>query len=79
MSTQIGVIGAGSFGIALAFLLSNNGHDVTVWSRSEASVAKLREYHGNKENFDRFTEHFPYADRICSQQGFGKGHNNGVL
>lgn len=49
MSTQIGVIGAGSFGIALAFLLSNNGHDVTVWSRSEASVAKLREYHGNKD------------------------------
>ena len=49
MSTQIGVIGAGSFGIALAFLLSNNGHDVTVWSRSEASVAKLREYHGNED------------------------------
>ena len=49
MSTQIGVIGAGSFGIALAFLLSNNGHDVTVWSRSQASVDKLMAYHGNEE------------------------------
>lgn len=49
MSKQIGVIGAGSFGIALAFLLSNNGHDVTVWSRSQATVDKLIAYHGNEE------------------------------
>ncbi len=49
MSTQIGVIGAGSFGIALAYLLSNNGHEVTVWSRSQASVDKLMAYHGNEE------------------------------
>ncbi len=49
MSKQIGVIGAGSFGIALAFLLSNNGHDITVWSRSQASVDKLIAYHGNEE------------------------------
>ncbi len=49
MSKQIGVIGAGSFGIALAFLLSNNGHEVTVWSRSQASVDKLIAYHGNEE------------------------------
>ena len=49
MSTEIGVIGAGSWGIALAYLLSNNGHNVTVWSRSEASVAKLRAYHGNED------------------------------
>ena len=49
MSKQIGVIGAGSFGIALAFLLSNNGHNVTVWSRSQASVDKLIAYHGNEE------------------------------
>ena len=49
MGKQIGVIGAGSFGIALAFLLSNNGHDVTVWSRSQASVDKLIAYHGNEE------------------------------
>jgi glycerol-3-phosphate dehydrogenase (NAD(P)+) len=49
LSKQIGVIGAGSFGIALAFLLSNNGHEVTVWSRSQASVDKLIAYHGNEE------------------------------
>lgn len=30
---RIGIIGAGSWGLALAVLLSGNGHDVTVWSR----------------------------------------------
>ncbi len=49
LSKQIGVIGAGSWGIALAHLLSENGHKVTVWSRSEASVQKLRAYHGNED------------------------------
>ncbi len=49
MSKQIGVIGAGSWGISLAFLLSGNGEDVTVWSRSDASVEKLRAYHGNED------------------------------
>ena len=29
---RISVIGAGSWGIALANLLAGNGHDVTVWS-----------------------------------------------
>ena len=29
---KIGVIGSGSWGIALAVLLYNNGHEVTVWS-----------------------------------------------
>ena len=46
---KIGVIGAGSWGIALAYLLANNGHDVTVWSRSEATVEKLKNYHGNED------------------------------
>ncbi len=49
MQKKIGVIGAGSWGIALAYLLSGNGHDVTVWSRSQTSVDKLKAYHGNED------------------------------
>ena len=49
MQKEIGVIGAGSWGIALAYLLSNNGHNVTVWSRSQESVDKLTAYHGNED------------------------------
>ena len=49
MGIQVGVIGAGSWGIALSYVLAGNGHDVTVWSRSNSSVEKLKQYHGNEE------------------------------
>jgi glycerol-3-phosphate dehydrogenase (NAD(P)+) len=49
LSKKIGIVGAGSWGIALAYVLSENGHDVTIWSRSEASVQKLRTYRGNED------------------------------
>ena len=40
MST-IGVLGAGTWGTALARMLSNSGHDVTVWSISQDEVDSL--------------------------------------
>ncbi len=49
MGKQIGIVGAGSWGIALAYLLTKNGHDVIVWSRSQESVDKLSAYHGNED------------------------------
>ena len=49
MGKQIGIVGAGSWGIALAYLLTKNGHDVIVWSRSKESVDKLSAYHGNED------------------------------
>lgn len=38
---KIGVLGAGSWGTALALLLHNNGHEVTVWSISKEEVEML--------------------------------------
>lgn len=38
---KIGVIGAGSWGIALAVLLHNNGHEVTVWSALRDEIDML--------------------------------------
>ncbi len=35
---KIGVLGAGTWGIALARMLSNSGHQVTVWSALEAEI-----------------------------------------
>ena len=37
----IGVLGAGTWGTALARMLCNSGHDVTVWSISEEEVESL--------------------------------------
>ena len=41
---KIGVLGAGSWGIALTVLLSKNGHDVTVWSIDKDEIAMLNQY-----------------------------------
>ena len=49
MGKDIGIVGAGSWGIALAYLLSNNGHNVIVWSRRQETVDKLSAYHGNED------------------------------
>ena len=38
MERKIGVLGAGTWGVALARLLSLNGHQVTVWSALEQEV-----------------------------------------
>ena len=40
---QVGVLGAGSWGTALAILLHDNGHDVTVWSIDPKEVEMLSE------------------------------------
>ena len=42
---KIGVIGAGSWGTALASLLYKNGNEVTVWSIMEQEIAMLKEKH----------------------------------
>ena len=38
---KIGVIGAGSFGTALATVLAGKGHDVTVWARKREQVENI--------------------------------------
>jgi len=45
---NVGVIGAGSFGISLAVLLHRNGHQVTVWARNPEEVRRLSEEREHK-------------------------------
>lgn len=45
---RIGIIGGGSWGIAIAVLLYKNGHHVTVWSALESEIAMLKEKHEHK-------------------------------
>lgn len=46
---KIGMIGAGSWGIALSVLLHNNGHEVTVWSALSDEIAMLNTAHEHKD------------------------------
>lgn len=45
---KIGIVGGGSWGIALAWLLANNGHEVAVWSALKEEIAMLEENHEHK-------------------------------
>ncbi|MDD6135909.1 MAG: NAD(P)-dependent glycerol-3-phosphate dehydrogenase [Lachnospiraceae bacterium] len=45
---KIGVLGAGSWGIALTVLLSGNNHDVTVWSIDANEIEMLNTYREHK-------------------------------
>ncbi len=45
---KIGILGAGSWGIALTTLLSGNGHDVTVWSIDSKEIDMLNTYREHK-------------------------------
>ena len=47
---KISVLGSGSWGMALALLLHNNGHEVLLWSARPENARKLRE---KRENPDR--------------------------
>ncbi|MBD5488839.1 MAG: NAD(P)H-dependent glycerol-3-phosphate dehydrogenase [Lachnospiraceae bacterium] len=46
---DISIIGAGSWGTALALLLHKNGHHVTVWSIVEAEIKMLQTEHEHKD------------------------------
>lgn len=46
---KVGIIGAGSWGIALSVLLHNNGHEITVWSALANEIDMLNAQHEHKD------------------------------
>jgi glycerol-3-phosphate dehydrogenase (NAD(P)+) len=56
MSTQhVAVIGGGSFGTAVANLIAENGHQVSLWMRNEALAAEINTSHCNTDYLPDFT------------------------
>ncbi|WP_026573287.1 NAD(P)H-dependent glycerol-3-phosphate dehydrogenase [Bacillus sp. UNC438CL73TsuS30] len=45
----IAVLGAGSWGTALALVLADNGHHVRLWSHNENQVTEINQFHTNKK------------------------------
>ncbi len=54
------VVGAGSWGTALALVLARNGHDVYLWDINEAHVASLKQDRAN----NRHLPGFPFPDNL---------------
>lgn len=45
---KVSVIGAGSWGTAIAFVLAENGHDCLLWARREEQATEINAGHKNK-------------------------------
>ena len=55
--SKIAVFGAGTWGTALAVLLSDNGNDVTIWSAIPAEIeARRRQYEYYRDKLLSFRE-----------------------
>ncbi|MDR0514391.1 MAG: NAD(P)-dependent glycerol-3-phosphate dehydrogenase [Coriobacteriaceae bacterium] len=59
---KIGVIGAGSWGTALAQLLAKNDNDVALWARKESVIASINAEHVNP----RYLSEVRLSDRIVA-------------
>jgi glycerol-3-phosphate dehydrogenase (NAD(P)+) len=46
---SVAVLGAGSWGTALALVLADNGHDVRLWGHKEAQIHEINHYHTNEK------------------------------
>ncbi|MCI8639497.1 MAG: NAD(P)H-dependent glycerol-3-phosphate dehydrogenase [Coprococcus sp.] len=70
--TQIGIMGAGSWGTALALLLNQNGHKVTVWSidPSEIEMLSTKREHSAKLPGVKIPEEIDFTTEI--QEGISK-------
>ncbi|MGO3114369.1 NAD(P)H-dependent glycerol-3-phosphate dehydrogenase [Enterococcus pseudoavium] len=48
MKQKVAVLGPGSWGTALAQVLAENGHEVTLWGNHEAQIDEINTYHTNR-------------------------------
>ncbi|MCR5667236.1 MAG: NAD(P)-dependent glycerol-3-phosphate dehydrogenase [Eubacterium sp.] len=64
--SKVGVLGAGSWGIALATVLAANGHDVKVWSIMEDEVEMLRTHHEHQTKLPgvKLADNITYTTKI---------------
>lgn len=60
------VVGAGSWGTALAMLLARNGHDIRLIARDEATAQELRQDRENRQYLPGFA--FPSGLQVVSTQ-----------
>lgn len=64
MSKSIAVIGAGSWGTALASVCADNGHEVTLWVRSAETADEINSRHTNEKYLPNAL--LPESIRACT-------------
>lgn len=63
---KVGIIGAGSWGTAIAVLLDNNGHEITMWSAIGSEIDMLNAEHEHKEKLPgvRLSERMKFTKEL---------------
>src|SRR6185503_14364928 len=72
MSERIAVLGAGSWGTALANLLAKKGHDVIVWSFEEDVAAAIARDHENP----RYMKGITLSERMTATKDMAEAVRN---
>ncbi len=70
---KAGIIGAGSWGCALAGVLDTNGHQVTVWSVMEDEISMLKETHEHADKLPGVLLSEKISFTCDQRSGFGHG------
>ena len=72
---KIGVIGAGSWGTALAVNLARNNHEVVIWSIMEDEIKMLNEHreHIDKLPGVKLAENIYFIGDVYADEPFGYG------
>lgn len=66
--SRVAVLGAGSWGTALAALMARHGHDVALWGRDGAAIAQMRERRENSRYLpgQALPANLRYDDQLAS-------------
>ncbi|HEX5966415.1 MAG TPA: NAD(P)H-dependent glycerol-3-phosphate dehydrogenase [Pyrinomonadaceae bacterium] len=75
MTKRIAIIGAGSWGTALAIIAARAGHDVTLWSRDAAVVQSINEQRLNS----RYLTSASIPDRVRATNEIAAALNDATL
>lgn len=68
LKQKIAVLGPGSWGSALAQVLAENGHEVTIWGNNPAQIDEINTYHTNRH----YLPNLKLPDTIVGEKDLAK-------
>lgn len=74
---KVSVIGAGSWGTAIAFVLADNGHDCLLWTRREAQSDEINTKHSNDSYLPNIE--LPHNLEACSNLEQAIAHGDIII